>query len=153
MYTVIQAKLLQLLQAEWVLLLCSGQTDSELDWDWGFLGFVQAIPTHLNGFSETTQAFHYLRSSSCWKLNLCLRGFRLSKRLYIYLAPSIIPLILPIFSAVKKKKNLHSMMLPPPCFTVGMCSLCGESCAKTKYLPCLTKHSVLISFGQSICIF
>ncbi|CDQ59813.1 unnamed protein product [Oncorhynchus mykiss] len=38
----------------------------------------------------------------------------------LYFAPSIFPSILTSLSVPTAEKHPHSMMLPPPCFTVGM---------------------------------
>ena len=67
-----------------------------------------------------------LGSLSCWKVNLhpSLRSWelwsRLSSRISLYFAPFIFPLILTILSVPASEKHPHSMMLPPPCFAVGM---------------------------------
>ena len=67
-----------------------------------------------------------LGSLSCWNVNLhrSLRSFalwsRFSSRIYLYLAPFIVPSILTSLAVPATKKHPHSMMLPPPCFTVGM---------------------------------
>ena len=61
-----------------------------------------------------------LRSLSCWKLNLCpsLKSLedwnRFPSRISPYLAPST------SFPVPADEKHPYSMMLPPPCFTVGM---------------------------------
>ena len=66
-----------------------------------------------------------LGSLSCWKINrspsLRSRALwsRLSSRMSLYIAAFIFPSLtsLPVPAA---EKHPHSMMLPPPCFTVGM---------------------------------
>ena len=67
-----------------------------------------------------------LESWSCWNINLhcSLRSFvlwrRFSSRICLYLAPFIVPSILPSLPVPAAEKHPHSMMLPPPCFMVGM---------------------------------
>ncbi len=64
-----------------------------------------------------------LGSLSCWKVNLrpSLRSWalwrRFSSRISLYLAAFIFPSI--ATSRPVAEKHPHSMMLPPPCFTVG----------------------------------
>jgi hypothetical protein len=48
------------------------------------------------------------------------RPKQVSVKNFTYLAPSIIPSILTSFPVPADEKHPHSMMLPPPCFTVGM---------------------------------
>uniref|UniRef100_A0A8C7P234 Uncharacterized protein n=1 Tax=Oncorhynchus mykiss TaxID=8022 RepID=A0A8C7P234_ONCMY len=65
-------------------------------------------------------------SLSCWKTNLrpSLKSFadsiRFSSRMVLYLAPSIFPSILTIFPVPAEEKQAQTMMLPPPCLTMGM---------------------------------
>ena len=65
-------------------------------------------------------------SLSCWNINLhCSQRSsalwsRLSSRICLYLAPFIVPSILTSLQVPAAEKHPHSMMLPPPCFTVGM---------------------------------
>ena len=71
-----------------------------------------------------------LGSLSCWNVNLhrSLRSFALSSSLSsmicLYLAPFIVHSILTSLTVPATEKHPHSMMLPPPCFVVGMV-LCG----------------------------
>ncbi len=66
-----------------------------------------------------------LESLSCWKVNLrpSLRSWalwrRFSSRIYLYLAAFIFPSIATSRPVPAAEKHPHSMMLPPPCFTVG----------------------------------
>ena len=63
---------------------------------------------------------------SCWNVNLChsQRSFalwsRFSSRIYLNLAPFIVPSILTSLPVPAAEKHPHYIMLPPPCFTVGM---------------------------------
>ena len=67
-----------------------------------------------------------LGSLTCWKVKHqpCLKSFadsyRFSSKIVLYLAPSIFPLTQTSFPVPAEEKHPHSMMLPPPCFTVGM---------------------------------
>ncbi len=69
--------------------------------------------------------FVCLGSSSCWKVNLrpSLRSWalwrRFSSRISLYLAAFIFPSIATSRPVPAAEKHPHSMMLPPPCFTVG----------------------------------
>uniref|UniRef100_A0A8C7U0U3 Ceramide transporter 1 n=1 Tax=Oncorhynchus mykiss TaxID=8022 RepID=A0A8C7U0U3_ONCMY len=47
-------------------------------------------------------------------------SIRFSSRMVLYLAPSIFPSILTIFPVPAEEKQAQTMMLPPPCLTVGM---------------------------------
>ncbi len=66
-----------------------------------------------------------LGSLSCWKVNLrpSLRSWvlwrRFSSRISLYLAAFIFPFIATSRPVPAAEKHPHSMMLPPPCFTVG----------------------------------
>ncbi len=66
-----------------------------------------------------------LGSLSCWKVNLrpSLRSWalwrRFSSRISLYLAAFIFPSIATSRPVPAAEKHPHSMMLPPPCFTVG----------------------------------
>ncbi len=66
-----------------------------------------------------------LGSLSCWKVNLwpSLRSWalwrRFSSRISLYLATFIFPSIATSRPVPAAEKHPHSMMLPPPCFTVG----------------------------------
>jgi hypothetical protein len=67
-----------------------------------------------------------LWSLSCWKVNLhpSQRSWvlwrRFSSRISLYFAPFIFPLILTSIPVPAGEKHYHSMMLPPPCFTLGI---------------------------------
>ena len=52
---------------------------------------------------------------------------RFSSKIVLYLAPSIFPSTQTSFPVPAEEKHPHSMMLPPPCFTVGM--VCSGWCA------------------------
>ena len=73
-----------------------------------------------------------LGSLSCWNINLrhSLRSFslwsRFSSRICLYLAPFIVPSILRSLPVLATEKHPYSMMVPLPCFTVGMvfCARC-----------------------------
>ncbi len=66
-----------------------------------------------------------LGSLSCWKVNLrpSLRSWALWRRFWsrisLYLAAFIFPSIATSRPVPAAEKHPHSMMLPPPCFTVG----------------------------------
>ncbi len=66
-----------------------------------------------------------LGSLSCWKVNLrpSLRSWalwrRFLSRISLYLAAFIFPSIATSRPVPAAEKHPHSMMLPPPCFTVG----------------------------------
>ncbi len=66
-----------------------------------------------------------LGSLSCWKVNLrpSLRSWalwrRFSSRISLYSAAFIFPSIATSRPVPAAEKHPHSMMLPPPCFTVG----------------------------------
>ena len=65
---------------------------------------------------------------SCWKVNLhpSLRSWtlwsRFSSRISLYIAPFIFPSILTSLHVPAAEKHPHSMILRPPCFSVGMVS-------------------------------
>ena len=67
-----------------------------------------------------------LGSLSCWKVNLqpSLRSRalwkRFSSRISLYLAAFIVPSIATSGPVPAAEKHPHSMMLPPPCFSVGI---------------------------------
>ena len=67
-----------------------------------------------------------LGSLSCWKMNrrpsLRSRALwsRFSSRMSLYIAAFIFPSILTSLPVPTAEKHPHRMMLPPPCFTVGM---------------------------------
>ena len=68
----------------------------------------------------------WLGSLSCWKVNLhpIMRSWalwsRFSSRISLYFALFIFPSILTSLRVTSTEKHPHNMMLPPPCFTVGM---------------------------------
>ena len=63
---------------------------------------------------------------SCWKVDLCpsLRSWvlwsRFSSNISLYFAPFTLTSILTSLPVPAAEKHPHSMMLPPPCFIVGM---------------------------------
>ena len=69
-----------------------------------------------------------LGSLFCWKVNFYpnLRSWvlwsRFSSRISLYFAPFIFPSILISLPVPAAEKYPHSMILPPPCFIVGMVS-------------------------------
>ena len=106
---------------------------------WGIMGIVvlqqlerHRLSTHDLNHSIVALAV-FLGSLSYWKVNLrpSLKSFAVSNRfsfkVSLYLAPTILPSTLTSFPVPAEEKHLHNMMLPPPCFTVGM--LCSEWCA------------------------
>ena len=70
----------------------------------------------------------YLGLLSCWKVNLhpsleVLRSLeQVLSWISLYFAPFIFPSILTSLPVPASEKHPHSMMLPPPCFTVEMVS-------------------------------
>ena len=97
---------------------------------WGLtLGFGWATQGHSETCPEATPALSWLYAHGsllCWKVNCCpsLRlhalWSRFSLMTSLYFAASILPSILTSLPVPAAEKYLHSMMLPPPCFTVGM---------------------------------
>ncbi|XP_051570030.1 monocyte to macrophage differentiation factor 2-like isoform X2 [Myxocyprinus asiaticus] len=87
---------------------------------------------HSRTFTELSRSHSFvilavcLGSLSCWKMNLhpSLRSralwSRFSSRMSLYIAAFIFPSILTSLPVPAAEKHPHSMMLPPPCFTVGM---------------------------------
>jgi hypothetical protein len=67
-----------------------------------------------------------LGSLSCWKVNLhpSLRSWELCRRFKsrfsLYFALFIFPSIVTSLPVPAAEKHPYNMMLPPPCFTVGM---------------------------------
>ncbi len=100
-----------------------------------------------------------LGSLSCWKVNLrpSLRSWalwrRFSSRISLYLAAFIIPSIATSRPVPAAEKHLHSMMLPPPCFTVGTVLdrwWAVPGFLHTYRLELRPKSSILVSSDQRI---
>ncbi len=100
-----------------------------------------------------------LGSLSCWKANLrpSLRSWalwrRFSSRISLYLAAFIFPSIATRRPVPAAEKHPHSMMLPPPCFTVGtvldrLWAVPGF--LHTYRLELRPKSSILVSSDQRI---
>uniref|UniRef100_A0A8C4XFI0 Fli-1 proto-onco, ETS transcription factor n=1 Tax=Erpetoichthys calabaricus TaxID=27687 RepID=A0A8C4XFI0_ERPCA len=68
---------------------------------------AEVLLSHLNYLRESN-----LRSRALWS--------RISSRMSLYIAAVIFPFILTSLPVPAAEKHPHSMMLPPPCFTVGM---------------------------------
>ena len=68
----------------------------------------------------------WLCAQGRWNMNLCpslrfrVLQSRFSSRMSLYIATFIFPSILTSLTVPVAEKHPHSMMLPPPCFTVGM---------------------------------
>ncbi len=90
----------------------------------GWLGHSRTVTELLWSHSFVILAV-CLGSLSCWKVNLrpSLRSWalwrRFSSRISLYLAAFIFPSIATSRPVPAAEKHPHSMMLPPPCFTVG----------------------------------
>jgi hypothetical protein len=88
-------------------------TQGHRDFSWSHFCVVLAV-----GFA----------SLCCWKVILhpSLWSWalwnRFSSKISLYFAPFIFPLIPSSLPVLAADKHPHSMMLPPPCFTVGMVS-------------------------------
>ena len=113
--------------------LCPGHFDTHhLSQDWtGDLSITVGIVVReqLQGHSLETPNLNHsivalavcLGSLSCWKvISSLLQTNRFSSKIVLYLAPSIFPSTLTSFPVPAEEKHPHHMMLPPPCFTVGM---------------------------------
>uniref|UniRef100_A0A8C8M9Q3 SUV39H1 histone lysine methyltransferase b n=1 Tax=Oncorhynchus tshawytscha TaxID=74940 RepID=A0A8C8M9Q3_ONCTS len=72
--------------------------------------------SHINEYSALRKYSTNLRPS----LRSFADSIRFSSRMVLYLAPSIFPSILTIFPVPAEEKQAQTMMLPPPCLTVGM---------------------------------
>ena len=92
----------------------------------------------------------YFESLSCWKVKwaLSLRSWalwsRFSLRSALYFASFI--LILTSLSVPAAERHPHSMMLPPPCFTVGLV----PGFLQTGHLAVRPNNSILVSSDQRI---
>ncbi len=87
---------------------------------------------HSRTFTELSCSHSFVILAVClaslpyWKVNLrpSLRSralwSRFSSRMSLYIAAFIFPSILTSLPVPAAEKHPHSMMLPPPCFTVGM---------------------------------
>ncbi len=100
-----------------------------------------------------------LGSLSCWKVNLrpSLRSWalwrRFSSRISLYLAAFIFPSIATGRPVPAAEKHPHSMMLPPPCFTVGTVLdrwWAVPGFLHTYRLELRPKSSILVSSDQRI---
>ena len=98
------------------------QSDSSLGSGWATQGtFTELSWSH--SFDILAVCFGSL---PCWKKNrrpnLRSRALwsRFLSRISLYIAAFIFPSILTSLSVPAAEKHPHSMMLPPPCFTVGM---------------------------------
>ena len=93
-----------------------------------------------------------LGSLSCWKWNLHpnLRSWvlwiRFSSRISLYFALLIFPSILTSLPVPAAEKHPHKMMLPPPCFTIGMV----PGFLQKWHLAFKPKSSILVSSDQRI---
>ncbi len=102
-----------------------------------------------------------LGSLSCWKVNLrpSLRSWalwiRFSSRISLYLAAFIFPSIATSRPVPAAEKHPHSMMLPPPCFTVGTVLdrwWAVPGFLHTYRLELRPKSSILVSSDQRILL-
>ncbi len=100
-----------------------------------------------------------LGSLSCWKVNLrpSLRSWalwrRFSSRISLYLTAFIFPSIATSRPVPAAEKQPHSMMLPPPCFTVGTVLdrwWAVPGFLHTYRLESRPKSSILVSSDQRI---
>ena len=70
---------------------------------------------------------------SCWKVNIrpSLRSWaiwsRFSSSISLYFAPLLFASILTSLQVPATEKHPHSMMLPQPCFTIGMVAGCRQT--------------------------
>ena len=99
-------------------------------------------------------------SLSCWKvhprliLSILVDGSRFISRISLYMAPFIVPSMIWSLPVPWEEKQPHTMILPPPNFTVGIV-LFGW-CAVPFLLQtwCVVwqpKSSILVSSDQSTC--
>ena len=96
---------------------------------------------------------------SCWKMNrrpsLRSRALwsRFSSRMSLYIAAFIFPSIMTSLPVPAAEKHPHSMMLPPPCFTVGMVLAwwwAAPGFLQTWCLAFTPKSSIFVSPDQRI---
>jgi hypothetical protein len=110
---------LKLCQVEWGASQHSYFQVSPEMFEWVEVGALAGPLKDIETFPEATPVL------SCWKVNLspsritCYRTLRTS-RIFLYFAPFILPSILTNLPVPAAEKLPHSIMLPPPCFTVGM---------------------------------
>ena len=99
-----------------------------------------------------------LGSLSCWKMNLTpvwsrALWSRFSSRMSLYTAAFILPSIRTSLPVPAAEQHPHSMMLPPPCFTVGMVLAwwwAVPGFLQTWHLAFTPKSSIFVSSDQRI---
>ena len=89
-----------------------------------------------------------LGALSCWKVNLCpsLSSWALWSAFFLYFALFIFSSILTSLLVPSAEKHPHSMMLPPPCFTVEMVPGILQMC----FLAFRPKSSILVSLENLV---
>ena len=101
-------------------------TDSQWDSSRGFLWATQGLSHSCSEAIQIVALAVCLGSLSCWNINLCHSPIyftlwsRFSSRICLYFAPFIVLSILTNLPMPASENHPHSMMLPPPCFMVGM---------------------------------
>ena len=110
--------------------------------------------THGHSFLSRSHSYIFLTvclwSLSCWKENLCMMSWslwsRFSSRISLYFALFIFSSILTSLPVPAAEKHPYGMMLPPPCFTIGIV----QGFLQTWCLAFMPKSSVLASSDQRI---